>query len=142
MDENRLDAEWLAADGQILDRFTMFKNVNKRTEKQLDYGESVELKASWKGTYRWSTGEVNVPSVVVAPQRDLLVTAQDSLGYLDDTFRLSVTPPLANLPPPAELVVYPNPGTDRFVIENADGAGGYITVTDMVGRVIKKGTLK
>lgn len=142
VDENRLDAEWLAADGQILDRFTMFKNVNKRTEKQLDYGESVELKASWKGTYRWSTGEVNVPSVVVAPQRDLLVTVQDSLGYLADTFRLSVTPPLATLPPPAELVVYPNPGTDRFVIENADGASGYITVTDMVGRVIKKGTLK
>lgn len=144
VDENRLDAEWLGADGQIHDRFTMFKNVNKRTEKRLNYGESVELKASWKGTYRWSTGQTNVPSVTVTPQRDLLVIVQDSLGYLADTFRLSVTPPLAITPSLSGFEVYPNPGNDRFIIENTDGRSQDIslTITDLTGRVVKQETLK
>jgi acid phosphatase type 7 len=144
VDENRLDAEWLGADGQIHDRFTMFKNVNKHNEKQLNYGENVELTASWKGTYRWSTGQTNVPSVTLTPQSDMVVTVQDSLGYLADTFRLSVAPPLATTPQSSGFVVYPNPGTDRFVIENSDGQSSDIslTITDLTGRIVKQETLK
>lgn len=142
VNENRLDAEWLGADGQIHDRFTMFKQVNKRTQKQLNYGESAELTASWKGTYRWSTGQANVPSVTVTPLRDMLITVQDSLGYLADTFLLSVTAPLATSPQPSGLVVYPNPSADRFMIENADRLSGDVTLMDMAGKVIKKESLK
>ena len=142
VNENRLDAEWLGADGQIHDRFTMFKQVNKRTQKQLNYGESAELTASWKGTYRWSTGQANVPSVTVTPLRDMLITVQDSLGYLADTFLLSVTAPLATSPQPSGLVVYPNPSADRFMIENADRLDGDVTLMDMAGKVIKKESLK
>jgi 3',5'-cyclic AMP phosphodiesterase CpdA len=93
VDENRLDSQWLSADGQIRDRFTVFKQVNKRTEKKVTYGASVELTASWKGTYIWSTGQSNVQSVTLSPLRDTLITVSDSLGYLRDTFLLSVTPP-------------------------------------------------
>ena len=144
VNENRLDAEWLGADGQIYDRFTMFKQVNKRTEKQLEYGESAELTASWKGTYRWSTGEVNVPSLVIKPQHDMIVTVQDSLGYLADTFRLLVAPPLATTPQSSGFIVYPNPGTERLVIETdeAQGQSLHLTVTDLSGKVVKEEIIK
>lgn len=92
VDDNRLDAQWISADGQIRDQFTMFKRVNIHTHRHLEYGASTELKASWPGTYRWSTGEVNQRSIKVAPQRDTLLTVQDSLGYLTDTFLITVTP--------------------------------------------------
>jgi 3',5'-cyclic AMP phosphodiesterase CpdA len=92
VDENRLDSRWICADGEVRDSFTMFKNVNIRTEKRLQFGESVTLSASWKGNYRWSTGAMNQRSITVNPRRDTLITVSDSLGYLKDSFLLSVAP--------------------------------------------------
>ena len=80
--ENRLDSRWICADGVVRDSFTIFKNVNKRTEKRIDYGSSITLSASWTGNYRWSTGATNKKSITVS----------DSLGYLKDSFLLSVGP--------------------------------------------------
>ena len=136
--ENRLDAQWICADGQIRDQFTVFKNVGKSTQKRIVLGQSVELTASWPGTYRWSTGQVNARSVTVQPQGDMLVTVRDSLGYLADSFRVfvEIPPILAVAPTAGELIIYPNPGNDRVVIENParQNAEVTVTITDLDGK--------
>ena len=144
--DNRLDSEWIAADGQIRDRFTIFKNVNKRSEKRIYLGQSVELMASWPGTQRWSTGQVNAQTITLKPERDLVVTVRDSLGYLADEFQIFVkTPPvLATAPAAEEFIIYPNPGNDLILIENPgrQNVNLTLTVTDLAGkRVLEKSVL-
>ncbi|MDP5121595.1 MAG: metallophosphoesterase [Spirosomaceae bacterium] len=90
--DNRLDSEWICADGEIRDKFTVFKNVNKKTSYQLAYGDSLELSASWSGNYRWSELDKQTKSVTVSPRKNTTFIVTDSLGYLRDTFLVSVSP--------------------------------------------------
>ncbi len=138
VDENRLDAQWLCADGQVRDRFTMFKNVNKKAEKKVVSGSTLELAASWKGTYRWSTGQVNQPTISIKPQSDMLVTVRDSLGYLADSFYVSVSQPVTGLAPTEEFLIYPNPSSDRVLLENQgfQNTPVTVTITDMTGKKV------
>ncbi len=153
--DNRLDGEWIAADGQIRDRFTMFKNVNKRVEKQIAAGASVTLAASWPGSYRWSTGQAGVSSISVQPPRDTVITVRDSLDYLQDTFVITVQQPqpvpepvpepvVTATGPVAEFIIYPNPGHDRLLIElpGKTPASMLVTLTDMTGRTVVERTLE
>lgn len=92
VDDNRLDSEWLSADGEIRDKFTVFKNVNKKTIHNLAYGDSLNLTASWSGSYRWSELEKQTKSIFVSPRKSTIFTVVDSLGYLKDSFVVSVSP--------------------------------------------------
>ncbi len=144
--DNRLDSEWIAADGQIRDRFTMFKNVNKRTEKRIDLGQSVELMASWPGTHRWSTGQVNTRTITLKPERDMVVTVRDSLGYLADEFPIfvKIPPVLATAPAAVDFIIYPNPSNDLVIIENPgrQNTDLTVTITDLAGkRILEKPVL-
>jgi 3',5'-cyclic AMP phosphodiesterase CpdA len=59
INDNRLDARWLATDGVIRDNFTVFKNVNKTEKKTVEYGQNIRLTSSWKGSHLWSNGVNN-----------------------------------------------------------------------------------
>ncbi len=136
--DNRLDSEWICADGQVRDRFIMFKNVSKRSEKRIDLGQSVELTASWPGTYRWSTGQVNTRTITVQPQSDMVVMVRDSLGYLVDEFSIfvKIPPVLAIAPGVEDFIIYPNPGNDLVIIENPgrQNVDVMVTITDLTGK--------
>lgn len=90
IEDNRLDCEWLCADGQIRDRFTMFKNVSKTTKINLEYGEKAKLKASWPGTYIWSDGGEK-REIELETLKSIIVTVKDSLGFLQDKFDINMT---------------------------------------------------
>lgn len=90
IDDNRLDAEWLSSNGAMLDRFTMLKQVNKKTTIQLKYGEVANLRASWPGNYVWSTGAKS-RDLSVQPFKDSSFVVRDSLGFLQDIFELKVS---------------------------------------------------
>ncbi len=92
VNNNRLDARWVAADGIIRDNFTLFKNVNKTEKLTVGYGEKVQLTASWKGSHRWSNGVKNQESLIFTPKKDTTITDIDSLGFLKDNFQISVLP--------------------------------------------------
>ncbi len=90
IEDNRLDCEWLCADGVVRDRFTMFKNVNKVTKINLEYGEKVEIKASWPGNYVWSNGVKNKAEIEISPLNNTTYSVKDSLGFLEDKFEITV----------------------------------------------------
>lgn len=92
INDNRLDARWVAADGVIRDNFTVFKNVNKTEKKTIEYGKKIRLTSSWKGSHLWSNGVNNQDFIEVSPRKDTLISVVDSLGFLKDNFQISVLP--------------------------------------------------
>lgn len=92
INENRLDARWVASDGVIRDNFTVFKNVNKTEKKTVEYGEKIRLTSSWKGSHLWSNGVNNKDFIEFSPRKDTLISVVDSLGFLKDNFQISVSP--------------------------------------------------
>lgn len=92
IDNNRLDARWVCADGVVRDNFSIFKNVNKTEKKTIEYGEKIRLNASWNGTHEWSNGVRNQEFIDISPRKDTVITVKDSLGFLKDNFQISVSP--------------------------------------------------
>ena len=106
--DNRLDAQWLATDGTVKDKFTMFKQVNKQQTLSCSSGNPVSLTASWPGTYRWSTGETN-RTINVSPTVSTTYTVSDNVGCLTDTYIVNVEN--GDLRFDGQLVLYPDPAT-------------------------------
>lgn len=92
INDNRLDARWVASDGVIRDNFTVFKNVNKTEKKTAEFGEKIRLTSSWKGSHLWSNGVNNKDFIELSPRKDTLISVVDSLGFLKDNFQISVLP--------------------------------------------------
>lgn len=89
--DNRLDLEWICADGVIRDRFTMMKNVNQNKVMRLKKGESVTLQASYIGDYEWTNSNSHSRSITLSPQPGKSIyKVHDHDGYLQDTFEIDV----------------------------------------------------
>lgn len=89
VEDNRLNFEWLCNDRIVRDQFTIFKNVNKSTTLKARHGEVVKLTPSWKGTYAWSNGS-RQPLLEFTLTGDTTITVRDSLGCLQDRFRVEL----------------------------------------------------
>ncbi|CAN5240439.1 hypothetical protein BH09BAC4_BH09BAC4_25560 [soil metagenome] len=112
--DNRLDAQWLATDGTVKDKFTMFKQVNKQHSLPYSSGDPVSLTASWPGTYQWSTGETN-RVINVSPAVSTTYTVSDNVGCLTDTYIVNVEN--GDLRFDGQLVLYPDPTTGAAMIK-------------------------
>ncbi len=93
VENNRLAAKWVGADGVIRDNFTIMKNVNKTNNISITSGNSAILTASWIGNYSWSTG-ATTQSITVNPVVNTTYTVTDSAGCLTDVFNVEVVSPL------------------------------------------------
>jgi len=92
---NRLDGKWLAADGVIYDKFTIFKNASKVTNLTVNAGESVTLKAEWDGQnsqYLWPHSNETMRSVAITPMVNGVYTVRDANNCITNTFNITVTP--------------------------------------------------
>lgn len=85
MENNRLDAKWIGADGLIRDKFTIMKEVNRASNIYSISGASITLTASWTGNYAWSTGETT-RSINVSPIANTNYNVTDAAGCLTDVF--------------------------------------------------------
>lgn len=95
IENNRLDAQWTASTGEVMDQFTVFKNVNSTIKKKIIENEVFTLEASWPGSYRWSHSSAKTKKIQLQTDKNIQVTVTDSLGYLKDVFEIEVEP----LPP-------------------------------------------
>ncbi len=122
IEANRLDLEWLCADGLIRDRFTMFKNVNKTQKINLEYGQSAKLTASWVGNYRWNTGVINKKEIDVKPLATTNFSVKDSLGFLVDNFEITVTaqPKISALITSTETICNGKTVAGKIILENTN----------------------
>ncbi|GAB3703385.1 hypothetical protein GCM10027592_33310 [Spirosoma flavus] len=133
---NRLDAQWLAADGTIKDKFTLFKNVSKRYYYFTTPGTSTPLAASWPGDYRWNTN-ATTRAINVAPTAPTSYTVTDSFGCLSDVFTIDMdntTSP--NLTFEGEMTIDEGkePATVRVSLPSKQTVNLY--VTDNMGLVL------
>ena len=89
IEANRLDGKWLYENGQVLDQFTIMKNVNQVNTVNLNLGESISLEPSWVGAYNWSSGQSS-NSVTVTPASSTTYTVTDPNQCITDTYNINV----------------------------------------------------
>jgi predicted MPP superfamily phosphohydrolase len=114
IEDNRLDAKFLCADGAIRDNFSILKNVNKTHHLQVQSGDTLTLTASWIGSYKWSNHQ-NTPNIKVIPNSPISYFVSDSLQCLKDEFFLQLTG--IACPKGMFLKMLPNPANKDAVIE-------------------------
>ena len=92
--DNRLDAQWLMSDGTIQDQFTLMKEVNKTTALTAEFADTLQLSASWPGTYKWPGGQTSRSIRYVADKAGTYpVVVTDNQQCLTDQFTLTVQQP-------------------------------------------------
>jgi acid phosphatase type 7 len=89
---NELSGQWLAEDGVVYDKFSMYKNLQHKKELKLDYGSEIQLNTSWGKAANWSNGTQNTAFLSVKPLKDETFTATDANGCFKDEFKVKVTP--------------------------------------------------
>jgi phosphotransferase system HPr-like phosphotransfer protein len=127
----------------------MFKNVNKVTKMTINYGEKVNLSASWNGTFVWSNGVKNQRTISFVPAQSATYTVSDSLGFLSDKFEVTVNPPpqiVTSIVPNTSIcvgktlnfnVTLTNTTFDKwtYAIELSDKTGDFTKPTKLAGTV-------
>jgi hypothetical protein len=95
IEDNRFDAKFLDTNGDVLDKFTIFKNLSLKpnTNLTIDYGKSANLKASWIGQYNWSTNQTS-SSITVNPLSSSTFQVSDPQKCLTEKFNVTVNAPL------------------------------------------------
>ena len=114
--DNRLDAQFIAYDGSLKDKFTLMKQVNLNRYTSITQGQSVTLTASWPGQYGWNEGQTG-RSITVSPPRSATYTVSDPQSCLADVFTVDVAIP-TNVAEQfdGKMVIYPNPTTERALM--------------------------
>ena len=139
IENNRLNAKWICADGVVRDNFTIMKNVGKTTTVNINAGGTVKITASWIGTYSWSTG-VSTRSIYVTPAVSTSYTVTDSLGCVTDVFNISVSRPASVRQEQKYVEVYPTiiKSGMSLQISNKRGERSDIILVDVNGKIVKK----
>jgi hypothetical protein len=75
--EKRLDAKFIRRDNTIGDKFTIVKDTKVTDTIEILHGNSVNLTASWPGTYSWAPG-VTTRTVTVTPTADTTIVVKDN----------------------------------------------------------------
>jgi acid phosphatase type 7 len=90
IEANRLDLKWIADDGAIKDQFTMMKDVSKKVSLIANPNQNtINLNASWVGTYNWTTGGQTTQRITLNnPIIGASYYVQDSQGCLRDTVQI------------------------------------------------------
>ena len=98
VEDNRLDAKMIKSTGEVLDQFTIMKDVNQSATYSLPVNGSMNLTASWpSSSYVWNTGSSTARTISVT-QTDYIwdtYTVADSRGCITDNFQVRTT---INLP--------------------------------------------
>jgi len=91
IEDNKLDAKWLCADGVIRDQFTMVKEVKKIQTFTVQPNQALTVNASWPGTYVWNNA-ATTRTLSVSSASDATFWVKDPNNCVTDTFKLKVLP--------------------------------------------------
>ncbi len=95
VEDNRLDAKMLRRNGEIFDRFTIIKDVNKNTSYNVVVNTPVTLTASWPevpGKYTWNTA-ATTRSISYTPTTTGTTNfnVTDQYGCITDQFSITAS---------------------------------------------------
>lgn len=91
IEDNRLDAKWLCADGVIRDQFTIVKEVKKVETYTVLPNQTTTLTASWPGDYVWSNSAITRTTVATATSNTTF-WVKDPNNCVADSFTFKVLP--------------------------------------------------
>lgn len=96
IDGNRLDAKFINEEGNVLDQFTVFKDLNLKTPstQTINYFDKLELAATWTGEYVWSNGD-KTKNIKVNPTENTVFKVSDPQNCFQESFDIKVNPPLS-----------------------------------------------
>lgn len=136
VENNKLQAWYYSADSTVKDRFTIYKNVNRKTSITSTVSPQV-LSASWNGTYNWQGLNQFTPQISYSIGTSTAVYVSDSLNCLRDTFLIL---PVIGLPeqwlaePP---ILFPNPAQQVLQIRFKDATNvKKIEISSLKGQTI------
>lgn len=93
VNDNKLELKYLTAKGVVFDQFTIFKDVNKKTQKTIECGELVSFGTSWKGELISTVGKVENNIVILdSLNKGVQFTVTDKNKCLRDTIQVIVKP--------------------------------------------------
>lgn len=140
IEDNRLDVNFLCADGVIRDNFTMLKNVNKIKSFTITPSQTITLNASWPGNYVWSNADTTRTSSV-SPNTNTTYWVKDKFSCVADTFKVFVLPSgVGELSPRNKTFsVYPNPAKENVTVKLflAESSEVGIKIISSSGQLIK-----
>jgi acid phosphatase type 7 len=93
VEDNRLDAKFIRKDGTIADRFTIMKDVKKKTTFNVANGASLNLTASYIGNYNWTntTGSTRTVTITAPGNTITQYYVQDNMNCIKDTFEVNAS---------------------------------------------------
>ena len=91
IEDNKLDAKWLCADGQIRDQFTIYKDVSAVKSFTVLPTQTVNLQASWPGSYTWNDASTT-KTLSAGSAANATFWVKDPYSCVTDTFKLKVLP--------------------------------------------------
>lgn len=142
---NRLDAQWLCADGIVRDKFTIYKDVNSVKIYTVTPTTTTTIKASWPGNYIWSNA-ATTSSISVTTSVNTIFWVKDPNTCVADTFKFVVSLPTGTetliLGNNTSIKIYPNPNNGCFSIDLNSNEKYTIEVFNIVGQLIHHGELQ
>ena len=141
VEDNRLDAKFIRRDSVIADQFTIFKDVNRHDTIIVAANDTVQVRASWPGTYKWNCG-ITDRSRIVIPAHDTILTVSDNQGStcLTDHIVIRMKSDTAtNNPGVIAGSVFPVPAKDVLYLQlMADNDADYVfSIYDIQGRLLR-----
>lgn len=141
IENNRLDAKFIRQDGVIADKFTIIKDANKKDTVYIAPGNSIDIRASWIGSYVWDNAATS-RAINVSPLVTTVYTVKDSANNacIKDEIVVKVGFP-ANVTSSDKLSIeaHPVPAKDVLHVEmNNLYEGNYtFTIYDIEGRILQ-----
>ncbi len=138
IEDNRLDAKFIDITGAVADQFTMMKDVVKKDTLTVKIGESISLKASWLGSYKWSNN-TSTQSISVTPSVKTTYLVRDIQNCLRDTFEVKVTPLSGITENEKTFTIFPNPASTEIVLQDIDFQNNkQIEIYNIIGQKVKE----
>lgn len=130
MNDNRMDAQFIAADGSIQDRFTIMKNVGQRQTLTAEYGDTLRLRTSWPAeSFRWSEPGQTARVAPLSRRQagTFTVVATDDRNCLRDEFTITVAArPKVTVSLQSSATLCPGQPVDALIrVENSSRADGW-----------------
>ena len=141
IENNRLDAKWIGADGIIRDNFSIMKNVNNTFNTSIAAGTNITLTASWPGSFNWSTG-ATTQSITVTPLATTTYTVTDNQNCITDVFNVTVTGGAFAAPPKGNTSFVVRPTLvkqgESIYVQIKSNTTVELLMSDVNGRIVKQ----
>ncbi|MBK7764304.1 MAG: metallophosphoesterase family protein [Bacteroidetes bacterium] len=135
---NKLEGLWLSTDTSeiVKDKFTIYKNVNRKKHITVAAGTSAALEASWQHTddYNWSTGE-HTQSISITPLINQVITVSNKQGCITDSFFITIAyPAIASNASSTTIRISPNPVQSKLHIHGLEPGTYTYRFLNLAGR--------